>query len=181
MNEALNRDVHRVRMIQRDDFEREDGYNIRSRLIELMDRYEQPLYKFAFVLAGDHASASDCAQEAFVRAYENLRRGKPVNGHWLYTVARNLVMDEFRHRRRLTGESALAVVSEEGLAMDVRACMREAFAQLAPDDRIVLYLLAVEGRSTEEIASILSVRRGAARMRICRARGRFRLAYGESA
>jgi RNA polymerase sigma-70 factor (ECF subfamily) len=169
-------------MIQRDDFERaDDSCDIQARLIELIDRYEQPLYKFAFVLAGDHASACDCTQETFVRAYTNLCKGKRVTGHWLYTVARNLVMDEFRHRRRLSGESALALVPEAGLSMDTWAGMREAFAQLAPDDRTVLYLLAVEGRSTEEIASILGVRRGTVRMRICRARERFRLAYGGTA
>jgi RNA polymerase sigma-70 factor (ECF subfamily) len=156
----------------------EDAADVHSRLVELLDRYEQSLFKFALVLAGDRDTASECAQEAFVRAYEQLQKGKSVNGGWLYTVARNLVMDEFRRRRRLVEESVLHLLPVQEFALDVRAGMREAFARLAPDDRTVLYLAAVEGRTAEEIATILGVRRGTVRMRICRARERFRLAYG---
>lgn len=145
-----------------------------------MDRYELPLYKFLYVILGDGDTATDCAQDTFVRAYDNLRRGKSVNAGWLYTVARNRAMDEFRRRRQ--EEPALErlrrMTGSESASPEAGAAMREAFAQLPPDDRTILYLSAVEGWSGGEIAAMLGINPTAARMRICRARERFRLAYG---
>lgn len=141
-----------------------------------MDQYETRLFRYAYALTGNDAIAQDCAQDAFVRAYNNLRKGKPVTATWLYTVARNLAMDEFRRRRRLrAGEEDLAAMPVEGIGEGT--ALRAAFARLSPDDRSVLYLLAVEGYSPEEIASLLGTTYGAVRMRISRARQRLRLAY----
>jgi RNA polymerase sigma-70 factor (ECF subfamily) len=150
----------------------------RARLIELMEAYERPLFRFLFILAGDREVALDCAQETFVRAYENLRKGKPVNAQWLYRVARNLSTDEFRRRRRHVEETALDGARVEGVEPELGLAMRQAFAHLSPDDRTVLYLVAVEGRSAAEIGAVLGINPTAVRMRVSRARERFRLAYG---
>lgn len=151
---------------------------IHGRLAELMDRYELPLYRFLFVLVTDRDVAQDCTQDTFVRAYENLKRGKPVTPQWLYTVARNRAMDEFRRRRREQPDiEKLEQVPVEGIADG--AAMRQAFAHLSADDRALLYLVAVEGFKPGEIASLLGIKVTAVRTRIFRARERFRLAYGE--
>lgn len=124
----------------------------------------------------------DCAQDTFVRAYDNLRKGRPVNAGWLYRVARNRAMDEFRRRRRIH----LDPTALEGLPADStpppeqNLAMRQAFASLEPDDRAVLYLAAVEGLSGRELAESLGIKHSAARMRLRRARERFRLAYGST-
>jgi len=156
-----------------------DG-SVDDRLVALMDRYERSLYRFLYVLLGDCDVATDCTQDTFVRAYDNLRKGKPVNARWLFTVGRNRAMDEFRRQRREPhGLEAL-----EGSMTDSQAephlwlGMREAFAQLTPDDRTVLYLSAVEGLSGAEIGEMLDLKTTAVRVRISRARRRFKLAYG---
>jgi RNA polymerase sigma-70 factor (ECF subfamily) len=149
----------------------------RRQLVDLMDRYERPLYRFLHIMVGDRETALDCVQDAFVRAYDQLRRGKPVKAQWLYKVARNRAIDEMRHRRRqghdLTG---VEIPREDHLAEG--ATMRQAFADLSPDDRAVLYLTAVQGLAADEIAPILGIRVTAVRMRISRARERFRRLYG---
>src|SRR5690242_17158149 len=66
----------------------------------LMDRYEAPIYRFLAVMLGHREMAQDCTQDVFLRAYDQLRRHKPVTSSWLYTVARHRAMDEFRRRRR---------------------------------------------------------------------------------
>jgi DNA-directed RNA polymerase specialized sigma24 family protein len=77
-----------------------DG-TIDDQLVRLMNKHEQPIYNFLLALLRDADAALDCAQDTFFRAYENLRKGKPVQAQWLYTVARNRAMDEFRRRQRV--------------------------------------------------------------------------------
>jgi RNA polymerase sigma-70 factor (ECF subfamily) len=103
-----------------------------------------------------------------------------VTAGWLYKVGRNRAMDEFRRKRRegpaLDMLDALPATAE--IAPEASAAMQQAFAHLPADDRLVLYLVAVEGLGGLEIAEMLGIKPNAARMRICRARERFRLAYG---
>jgi len=156
---------------------------IHQRFIALMDRYETPLYKFLFVVVGDRDVALDCTQDAFVRAYENLSRGRPVNAQWLYTVGRNRAMDEFRRRRRESPDLETLELLPDRCANnpETATAMRQAFAHLDADDRSALYLSAVEGLTGAEIAEMLGISHAAVRMRVFRARERFRQAYGVTA
>jgi len=155
----------------------DDG--VEGQLACLMDCYETRLFRYAYALTGNYDLAQDCTQDAFLRAYANLRKRRPVTATWLYTVVRNLAMDEFRRRRKVSaGDEDLERVPVEGIGEGT--ALRAAFADLSPDDRSVLYLLAVEGYSPEEIASLLGTTYGAVRMRISRARQRLRLAYEAS-
>src|SRR5690349_21094989 len=70
-------------------------------LAALMRDHERQLYSFILTLVRDADTAMDCIQDTFLRAYEALRKGKSINTAWLYTVARNRAMDEFRRKRRL--------------------------------------------------------------------------------
>src|SRR5947209_10690547 len=76
-----------------DDFE--------DQLVELMNQFERPIYNFLLSLVREADVALDCTQDTFLRAYEHLRKKRPVNAPWLYKVARNRAMDEFRHRKRV--------------------------------------------------------------------------------
>ena len=147
-------------------------------LVELMDAYERPLYNYLLALLRDRDIALDCAQDTFLRAYENLRKGRSVNASWLYTVARNRAMDQFRRQRKVQGEAetleqiAVHEPTERVLAVE------SVLAQLSVQDREVLYLYDVAGFKTDEIGSMLGVRGTAIRQRLSRARERFRLLYG---
>ncbi len=126
--------------------------------------------------AGNREVALDCAQDAFVRAYEMLRKGRTVNRQWLYKVARNRAMDVFRRRRwEQTDLVALEGMTSAGPAESVS--MRQAFSLLPAEDRALLYLLAVEGLSADECAASLGTNAPAIRMRAHRARQRLRKLY----
>jgi len=56
--------------------------------------------------------------------------------------------------------------------------MRDAFSRMTAEDRTVLYLFAVEGLSGREIAERVDISPVAVRMRVLRARERFRMLYG---
>jgi RNA polymerase sigma factor (sigma-70 family) len=149
-----------------------------DRLIALMNDFERPIYNFLLALVRDADVAQDCTQDTFLRAYENLSRGKPVNGSWLYTVARNRAMDEFRRKKRIEPDAdALeeqAIEHQTDRVLAVQAVLHKLSAQ----DREVLYLFDVAGFKTDEIGAMLGVRGSAIRQRLSRARERFRVIYG---
>jgi RNA polymerase sigma-70 factor (ECF subfamily) len=150
-------------------------------LIGLMNDYERPIYAFLLAILHDADVALDCAQDTFLRAYENLRKGRSVNSHWLYKVARNRAMDEFRRGKRVHPEmetlEQIPVYENTDRVLAVRSVME----QLSPSDREVLYLFDVAGFRTDEIGTMLGVRGSAIRQRLSRARDRFRTLYGAEA
>jgi RNA polymerase sigma-70 factor (ECF subfamily) len=150
-----------------------------DQLVELMTQFERPIYNFLLTLLHDADVALDCAQDTFLRAYENLRKGRPVNAPWLYKVARNRAMDEFRRKKRLESEPEklehIAVHQRTDQVLVVQAVL----AQLSPSDREVLYLFDVAGFKTDEIGAMMGVRGTAIRQRLSRARERFRVLYGD--
>jgi RNA polymerase sigma-70 factor (ECF subfamily) len=75
-----------------------DRLSPEEQLEVLMDAYEQPLYAFLVAVVGTPDLAADCAQDTFLRAYQHLRRRRLVSKSWLYRVAHNRAMDEYRRR-----------------------------------------------------------------------------------
>ncbi|MFI6291372.1 RNA polymerase sigma factor [Nonomuraea sp. NPDC050790] len=125
-----------------------------------------------------HEDAADAIAETFSIAWRRLddvpegRRARL----WLYGVARKVVANGHRARSR-RGElverlgAQLAQWAEASGPEDVTD-VRAAFARLSPEDREVLALAGWEGLSSAEIATVLGCSRGAARIRLHRARKR---------
>ncbi|MCW5557331.1 MAG: sigma-70 family RNA polymerase sigma factor, partial [Verrucomicrobiae bacterium] len=68
----------------------------------LMARHAGPLFGFLCRFVGDEASASDLAQEAFVRVYRHRREFREGTrfSTWLFTIAGNLARNHLRGRSR---------------------------------------------------------------------------------
>ncbi len=156
-----------------------DGDAAEQQLIDLMNRYQQSLVGYVALLLADYHLSLDVTQETFVRAYQNLRKERPVNARWLWTVARNLALNELRARKRQGGgeddlEQALDEMTSE---TDETRAVRVALDTLSSEDREVLYLHIVDRFQTAEIAAMFGTRATAVRMRLVRARRRFRAIY----
>jgi RNA polymerase sigma-70 factor (ECF subfamily) len=148
-----------------------------AQLLWLMQEYERQLYTFLLALLGDSDVAADCAQDTFLRAYEHLYRGRSITAGWLYRVARNRAMDEFRRKRYVQPGGAQL---ESGLVSDgieLGVSVRQIMEQLPPQYREVLYLFSIAGFKTDEIGAMLGIRGSAVRQRLYRAREHFRLLY----
>jgi len=66
----------------------------RSAFDVLVRRHQRTIYGVCYRFAGEHAEASDLAQDAFVRAYRGLARfkGDAAFGTWLYRIAVNVCL-----------------------------------------------------------------------------------------
>jgi len=181
MHDRLHNTVNDSEWETEAEAEPADDAALRDRLVRLMDSYEEPLYNFLLVLLGDRDLSRDCAQDTFLRAYENLVGGKPVTVQWLYKVARNRAMDHFRQRRRKPvnplGEHTALMAASPDRALE--GAVHRALAQLTPSDREILYLAHTDGFKPREIAQTLGLRAGTVRMRLVRAHQRFRAVYRE--
>lgn len=151
---------------------------LEDQLGALMNEHERAIYAFLLTMLHDPDLAQDCAQDTFIRAYEHLRKHRPVNAAWLYKVARNRAMDEFRKQKRVQPDLDALERLPVTQSLDRSLAVRQVFAQLPPADREVLYLFDIAGFKTDEIGAMLGVRGSAIRQRLSRARERFRLLYG---
>lgn len=155
---------------------------------ELASRHMERLTSFVMGVVDDWTSAQDVAQEAFVRVYQHRDDYRPVArfSTWLYTIARNLALNELRnraHRPRTVGGAgeddgsprpepmAQGAGPVEAAAQgDLRAIVRREIMALQEHHRVVIVLCDLEQRPYAEAAAILGVPVGTIRSRLSRAR-----------
>jgi RNA polymerase sigma-70 factor, ECF subfamily len=146
---------------------------------DLYRLYHAPIYRVVRAQLGD--GADDAVAETFVRAWGSLHRyrvtGVPFVG-WLYGIARNVVRDEFRRRRRVEPTDRVPDEMIES-AMDDDLSLAAAIARLPAEQRKVVELKFLVGLTNAEIASILGITPGAVNSKQWRALDRLRRALEE--
>jgi RNA polymerase sigma-70 factor (ECF subfamily) len=121
---------------------------------------------------GDAATAEDCVQEAFVRAWKAWPRWRPEAPveAWLYRIALNV---SFSQRRRLKLRQMTERLLRPSLGRtDVRVAaspLREALAKLPPRETAAVMLRYYHGYSRAETAEILGLTERAVSLRLARA------------
>jgi len=138
---------------------------------EIYDRYQPAIYRYVFYRVADTATAEDLTSEVFLRLVEGIGRftyrGRPLLA-WLYTIARNLVTDHYRHGRGPAplpldeGLPATADDPEEAVVHRMtQQRLAAAIAHLTEDQRQVLLLRFVEGLDNETVAQVMGKSVGA--------------------
>lgn len=145
---------------------------------ELVERYRQMVYGFAFHLTGDFDAAQDLAQEAFIQAYlklAQLREPKRFSG-WLRRIVLNVQRMAYRRQKLVTValEEKIEQLPQAAQPTDVEVEVREALGRLRESDRLALTLHYVDGYSCSEIADFLTVQPKTVKMRLARARRNLR-------
>lgn len=154
-------------------------------LAGLMERHQDRLFRFLLRLTGDEPMAEDVFQQAWIQVAERIARydARRPFAPWLFTVARNLALDQLRRLRPGSLEEAEEPAAPAAAPNDphARAVARErsgrladAVAALAPLDREVLALRFEAELPLAELAATLSVPVPTAKARLYRALARLR-------
>jgi RNA polymerase sigma-70 factor (ECF subfamily) len=178
----------RVRHLDRDAALVENARRDPDRFDALYRRYLAQVYSYAFYELGDHHEAEDATERTFLAALANLdrfeERARPGEGEgastfrvWLFRIARNVVANERRGRRRHPqAPLEAAALVHDPLDLERRVAVHDeasaawgAVGRLPADRRRAIVLRFVEEMSTAEIAGVLGRSEGAVRVLIHRA------------
>jgi RNA polymerase sigma-70 factor (ECF subfamily) len=143
---------------------------------ELVDKYKQPVMNVAYRMLHDAMEAEDLAQAVFVQVFKSAHRYQVSSkfSTWLFTIARNLCLNEIRRRSRHRAESMEAPHPEQEdqplhqfedkqtaspperlLHSELEAKIEQALGDLPENQRLAIVLCRQEELSYEEIAGVL--------------------------
>src|SRR6185369_4987184 len=152
---------------------------------EIVYAYQESVYNLCYRMLGERTEAADAAQEAFLRAYLNLKRYDPARSFktWVLSIASNYCIDRLRRRRlqwlSLGDEPTsdhLSLSSDEPepepalLKNERSAALQTLLDELSPDYRAVVVLRYWYDYSYAEIADVMDTTESAVKSRLFRAR-----------
>jgi RNA polymerase sigma-70 factor, ECF subfamily len=142
-------------------------------LRELHDVHAPALWRFVVRLTGDDRLAEDVVQETLLRAWRRpqiLTEDEAGARAWLFTVARNLVIDDRRsawHRHELAAETLPEQPDKDRVEGMLEAWLvSDALAELSFEHRSVLVHVYYGGRSIAETAAELDIPPGTVKSRL---------------
>jgi RNA polymerase sigma-70 factor (ECF subfamily) len=156
-------------------------------LAEIVKKYEQTVYNFAFKICRNKERAEHTMQETFMSMIKSLKQfsGKSKLSTWLYTIVSNHCLMMARSQKKYDYTS---LENEDGLIDDrnivdwnfspdkltenseLKVVLDEAIQKLPHEYRIVFLLRDVEGLSTKETSEIVNLSVPAIKSRLHRAR-----------
>ncbi len=140
---------------------------------EAVDRWADPLFRFAFKLCKQQMIAEDLVQEAFAALWEHRanvpkEKAKP----YLFQVLYRKFVDEYRRKQQWAewNHEAHTKAAYEDPPPDVRTVIARAVDQLPEAQRAVLLLRDWEGYSYREIGQITGLSESQVKVYLFRAR-----------
>lgn len=129
--------------------------------IDLEEQYDK-IYRYCYYKLHHREKAEDITQEAFLRFLENEHYQDTGKGlQYLYTIARNLCIDEFRRKSTEELSPDLPESTENKLENQLleSICLKNALARLSEEDQELLLLKYVNEVPTATICRIYSISR----------------------
>ena len=159
----------------------------KSAFEELVKRHQDLVFSLSFKLTGNRELANDVAQESFIRAWKAIEkfRGDSTFGTWIYRITVNtawtLRKKAKKHYSLNIEDTQEPVVIDEkkdpelvAINSDLSVVLRKALNQIPLEQRIIVELKNIEGRSHKEIADYLDISVTAAKVRLHRAHQKLR-------
>jgi RNA polymerase sigma-70 factor (ECF subfamily) len=139
----------------------------------LSDAHAESVRRYVVHLTGNPSGADDIVQETLLRAWRTPKiMSQPVEStrSWLFTVARNLVIDEYRSARRrhelTTDELPERAERDRTDALFEALLIEEALGSLGLEHRSVIVHSYYGGRSIAETAAVLQIPEGTVKSRL---------------
>ena len=148
---------------------------------EILSRYQNPVYGFAFSIIRDIHEAEDICQEVFLRLYRTAETycGSAALRTYLFRITRNLCIDHLRKMRPETmtdpPEAVHARTPLKNLCTaELRSQIDLILSELPANQRAAIHLRHEQEMSYQEIADTLEVTYHAVESLLSRARKTFR-------
>jgi RNA polymerase sigma-70 factor (ECF subfamily) len=158
---------------------------------QLVDKYKQPVMNMVYRMLRDATEAEDIAQNVFIQVYKSAHRYQIASkfSTWLFTITRNLCLNELRRRSRHPADSIESSFPSDDpqpsmqledkknasppdnmLRSELAQKIDDAVNELPESQRIAIVLCRQEEMSYEEIAEVLGCSLSATKSLIHRAR-----------
>jgi len=156
-------------------------------LVELVKKYEQTIYNFAFKICRNKDKAEHTMQETFLSMVKSLSQfsGKSKLSTWLYTVVSNHCLMLARSNKKHISSSLddeENTIDEKNIAdwkvtpdkvtenIELKSVLDKAINKLSAEYRVVFIMRDIEGLSTKETADAMNLSVPAVKSRLHRAR-----------
>ena len=159
---------------------------------QLVIRHQELVFSLAYKLTGNREMANDVAQESFIRAWKAIEkfRGDSTFSTWIYRITVNtawtLRKKAKKHNTLNIDDTYEPIVIDEkkdpelvAINSDLSSVLVSALGKLPLEQRIIVELKNIEGRSHKEIADYLDISVTAAKVRLHRAHQKLRLILEE--
>ena len=154
---------------------------------EVVSTFSRRIFNLAYRFTSSVEAAEDLTQEVFIRIYRTLDQYDSKQGdlsNWLMRLARNLIIDDYRHRQRNPQNSMADAVDDHTYHLrsvgnsaqkeierrELSAQVQEGIDKLPEDLRTCVILRDIEELSYQEIVDVLKIPEGTVKSRINRGR-----------
>jgi RNA polymerase sigma factor (sigma-70 family) len=152
-----------------------------SALEQLYDKYERPVYSFAYRMVNDEMMAEEVVQEVFLRIWNSAERYDAKYGKlttWMFTLTRNIAIDLLRKKRSrmpepFAPEEQLNIMPDVSQNTEAEVELKwigeqvkSALDDLNPDQKQVVELIYYEGFTQQEVADKYSIPLGTVKSRV---------------
>ncbi len=160
----------------------------RDAFTELVERYQRRIYHFSYQFFRNEDLAAELTQETFLRVFRFIKRYDPKKkfSTWIYSIARNICIDELRKMKRgkvvsletlppgtVTGDTEALHLKDPSyisMRLEDRVLLEESIALLPEKYRAAIILCYFQDLSYQEIADILGLSLNLVKVRIFRAK-----------
>lgn len=150
----------------------------------IINKYKNPLYATILRMTKNPHDAQDLVQESFIKVYKQLEKYNATGSFssWLYRVAINHCMDEFRSTRYKTKQVEIAegkvVMTDHPeiifMKKEKSRQLERLVATLPEDERIIILLRYVNELSYQEISELVDKPLSTVRNKLHRAKKKMR-------
>ena len=179
--ENYSNDISNAELVKKSQFGDKSAFE------QLVVRHQELVFSLAYKLTGTREMANDVAQESFIRAWKAIEkfRGDSTFSTWIYCITVNtawtLRKKAKKHNTLNIEDTYEPVIIDEkkdpelvAINSDLSSVLVGALDKIPIDQRIIVELKNIEGRSHKEIAEILGISVTAAKVRLHRAHQKLR-------
>lgn len=154
---------------------------------EIVAAFSRRIFNLAYRFTSSVDAAEDLTQDVFIRIYKTLDQYDAKQGdlaNWLMRLARNLIIDDYRHRQRNPQNTMADAVDDHQYHLravgtsaqrdmerrELAAQVQDGINKLPPDLKTCVILRDIEELSYQEIVDTLQIPEGTVKSRINRGR-----------